>query len=612
MPVTIDLSHPEVHKGNAVRMRLGGDIGGKPAESVEWTVVDTDGNEVGDWTARDQPETVWTAQDVEPGMYEVRARATVGKRTYDVTEQIFVRTHAVRFDRSDPWEFPVRIAAPVRVDLERADIPDTLDLPLWEVIKLSTEAVSFDNYDAWMNFLFCGGEPPESVGQGGLRRRWEEQKTRFEYPERAAAPLPFPDIEAYKVLKAATEAFLEFNCGVVFDNPVFPTTGRLSPSEREDLGLDANDSLESLWGKYLKYANGKGVIPYLYRVRQKLPNLPVTTDGVAGELCDKILEEKFTSPCLLELIWSYWHEEGMLVQTMNAISLRFQNRRLPRRPDGTDPLINLTIDPLRPLSNLLWGHIQDEQHRLTVARRAYEYENEYGLTLLGQAVPRAPGAERRAEFLQAFHNLLHRASIFYKEDDDTTVHADAFPVLNALREVHLLLAQSGVNQWRSVTWTARCEMLIEQWLLARQEFGQFLPSRPMVVYPERWMDRVDAMKKLQGWTDTSVRYFRDLAVFGEQLLLSIRYGDWSNVTDRQQAANWSRAWRQEAQWYIHAYQSVTGVDLSADMADVRQAEQARARALPPAFHLQRRLTEQRRAGVGASRQPMAQPSGRPV
>ena len=38
------------------------------------------------------------------------------------------------------------------------------------------------------------------------------------------------------------------------------------------------------------------------------------------------------------------------------------------------------------------------------------------------------------------------------------------------------------------------------------------------------MDRVDAMKKLQGWTDTSVLHFRNLGVFGEQILLSIRYG----------------------------------------------------------------------------------------
>ena len=31
------------------------------------------------------------------------------------------------------------------------------------------------------------------------------------------------------------------------------------------------------------------------------------------------------------------------------------------------------------------------------------------------------------------------------------------------------------------------------------------------------MDRVDAMKKLQGWTDTSVLHFRNLAIFGEQV-----------------------------------------------------------------------------------------------
>ena len=43
------------------------------------------------------------------------------------------------------------------------------------------------------------------------------------------------------------------------------------------------------------------------------------------------------------------------------------------------------------------------------------------------------------------------------------------------------------------------------------------------------MDRVDAMKKLQGWTDTSVLHFRNLGMFGEQILLSIRYGAWSAV-----------------------------------------------------------------------------------
>ena len=42
----------------------------------------------------------------------------------------------------------------------------------------------------------------------------------------------------------------------------------------------------------------------------------------------------------------------MLVQTMNAICLRFQNRR---GPSERDPLANLEIDPLRPLNNIYLG-----------------------------------------------------------------------------------------------------------------------------------------------------------------------------------------------------------------------------------------------------------------
>ena len=99
---------------------------------------------------------------------------------------------------------------------------------------------------------------------------------------------------------------------------------------------------------------------------------------------------------------------------------------------------------------------------------------------------------------------------------------------------------------------------MEQWVLARPEFREFLSSRIMVAYPEPWMDRVDGMKMLQGWTDTSVLHFRDLGVFGEQVLLSIRFGTWTTVTDPLQAANWARFWRAEIQGYIHAYRVVRG------------------------------------------------------
>ena len=84
---------------------------------------------------------------------------------------------------------------------------------------------------------------------------------------------------------------------------------------------------------------------------------------------------------------------------------------------------------------------------MTIPRRALEYKHQYGLTLYGKANPFARSADSRSKFLESFHNLLHRCSQFYKEDNDTTVIADGFPLLNALREVFLILAQGAHNQF---------------------------------------------------------------------------------------------------------------------------------------------------------------------
>ena len=162
-------------------------------------------------------------------------------------------------------------------------------------------------------------------------------------------------------------------------------------------------------------------------------------------------------------------------------------------------------------------------------------------------------------------------------DDDTTVIADGFGVLNALKETHIILTQGAHNQYGDLPWTARHEMLMAQYILAQPEMREFLPTRIMVVEPEPWISRVEAMNKLQGWSDVAVLHFRDLAVFGEQLLLGIRFGSWTTVNEPEQAANWARYWRSEIQRYTHAYRAVTGVDLT------RRADPA-----IPAFHLRRR------------------------
>jgi len=101
------------------------------------------------------------------------------------------------------------------------------------------------------------------------------------------------------------------------------------------------------------------------------------------------------------------------------------------------------------------------------------------------------------------------------------------------------------------------------------------------------MPQVDTMKTLQGWSDVTVTHFRDLAVYGEQIVLSVRYGDWIDITDENPAKNWARYWRPEIQGYIHAYRAATGVDLTSLTS--REAVDHTM----PAVHLQKRLAMQR-------------------
>lgn len=480
---------------------------------------------------------------------------------------------------------PVANQDVVPVTLRRTAIAPTDDLPLWVVIKKSTDALSFENYNRFMDIVLCG-----KPGNGKLAASETEfgrlEKKRF---------LPYNDVEAYRLLKAATEAFVMVNCGVDLHNFVFDDLDINEVISRVGVNLNTTE-LQNFWHRYLKDVNGErdATLPYLALIREKLKDSPIKHAIFSNMLstgfpqdCFGIIREKLTNPCLLELIWSYWHEEGMLVQTMNAVSMRFQNIRA--NTNGRDPLANLEVDPLRPLNNLFWGHIQDEQHRLSVTRRAYEYDHHYGISLYGKALTNFRPADSRSQFLEAFHNLLHLANIYFKEDDDTTMIADAFAVLNALKDVHLVLSEGAHNQFGDLPSTARIEMMMQQWLLARPEFREFLPTRIMVAYPEPWMDRVDAMKKLQGWTDTSILHFRNMAIFGEQILLSVRYGSWSEVNNPVQAANWARFWRAEIQGYIHAYRAATAVDLTMDAYNVKEVAQ---RSLPPSVHLRNRLSRQ--------------------
>jgi hypothetical protein len=396
-------------------------------------------------------------------------------------------------------------------------------------------------------------------------------------------------LNAYELLKTATEIFLLLECGVHISGYRDLPNGEIVIPGAEPTRIDGTWTLDELQSFLTGYLGGPR-LPYIQRVISQ--TFGQSAKLTSSPFCEGILKPRADCPCFLELIWSYWHEEGMLVQALNAISLRFQNRRIG---DGRDPLSQLELSPLRPLSPIFWGYVQDEQHRLSLQRRNYEYEHEYGISLRGKAIPATfRAADRRSKFIEAFHDLLFRCAVYYQQSANLQFNPDPFPLLNGLKDVHLILSQGAGNQFGDLPWTARVEMLMQQWILARPEIREFLGRRPMVSYPEDWMANADALKTMMGWSDTSITHFRNLAVFGEQILLAIRWYDWGNENDSAIARDWASYFRPEIQGYIHAYRTATGVDLSADAKDTLTTEQ---RSQTPSLLLERKLDVQRRERV---------------
>ena len=559
------------YPGSRIRLRINVPPGKEGEFQYRWSSNITD---AGGKIEADGPEAViHIPKEIELGEYtwnvEIRSGEGESERIVSTFDGSVYVEQPITSITDAANRIADRLGSPSFVTLEPSQPPEpTPVIALFVIIRNRTKAISFRNYNDFMTRIMCNKSETEKEGE--LKEEYKRLLEGGHYGP-----------HAYELLKKATECFLMQECGVVYDDILRYTS---ADEQRQRIrwfkgktDKEIEDEIEKKREEYLDALSDEFQgFPYFKRIRSQLRGIPLKDHRDFPRECYGILKTRISEPCLLELIWSYWHEEGMLVQTLNAISLRFQNRRASLK----DPLANLDIDPLRPLNNILWGYIQDEQHRLTIVRRAYEYDHHYGITLYGKAVPKIRSVDSRSRFIEAFHNLLYLCSVYYREASDTTVRPDGFPLLNALKEVHLLLAEGAHNQYGDLPWTARVEMLMQEWIMARPEMRDFLGGRIMVPYPEPWMAQVDTMNRLQGWTDTTVRHFRDLGVFGEQILLSVRYADWSNVNNESDARLWAEYWRQEIQGYIHAYRAVTGVDLTAEPVD----------STMPSVHLKRRLT----------------------
>ena len=74
------------------------------------------------------------------------------------------------------------------------------------------------------------------------------------------------------------------------------------------------------------------------------------------------------------------------------------------------------------------------------------------------------------------------------------------------------------------------------------------------------MPTLDRLRQLTGAFDSLALFYDDLAATSEALLLSIRFGDWTQSAPPA-AATWATFWRPDIAQYLVAYQEVTGIAL---------------------------------------------------
>jgi hypothetical protein len=100
---------------------------------------------------------------------------------------------------------PTAAGETVSVALERSGVRPSDDQAFWVAIRNSTSALSFERYRAFVDNIMCG--------RGGLD---VSSKGQLNSLDRRRA-LPYPDVDASRLLKVATEFLMMSRCGVRID-----------------------------------------------------------------------------------------------------------------------------------------------------------------------------------------------------------------------------------------------------------------------------------------------------------------------------------------------------------------------------------------------------------
>src|SRR4051812_44107436 len=95
--------------------------------------------------------------------------------------------------------------------MTRTKVPETPDEILWMVIRKSTSSLGFNAYQSFMDQVF---------GNAGRVRQLSKRQPMMQVDgvdvnEVLVEPFGFSSLDAYKVLRVATEAFVVTHCGVL-------------------------------------------------------------------------------------------------------------------------------------------------------------------------------------------------------------------------------------------------------------------------------------------------------------------------------------------------------------------------------------------------------------
>jgi hypothetical protein len=148
-------AHPVT--GDELRLEASG-LGGE-GWTYAWQVHDAKGKDARGTFTHESPhkkDVVYQLPE-EPGI--LRVQVTAKRRAERHVEAIFLAIQKRPLTQGDTVPVTIGgdgVSGPISVNLRRAAIVDTPDLPLWSVIRASTDKLSFNNYADWMDGLFCG------------------------------------------------------------------------------------------------------------------------------------------------------------------------------------------------------------------------------------------------------------------------------------------------------------------------------------------------------------------------------------------------------------------------------------------------------------------------